>query len=333
MSPTTDTAERMWGSNANELVLVLDAGGSKTAAWLTEFGADTQHRILGRGRSTAGNPTSVGFQGATRAIVEAIDQCRRDAGRLDGPIARAVLSIAGALDPRIRSQFIEWARANALARDVAVVPDPLPVLAAGTPHCSGIALICGTGSSAFGRSNEGRTKLCGGWGYLLGDEGSGFAIGREALRIALADEERQASPRPLTLAVLQLFRSGTALAASKAVYRSDDPRAAIASAAPLVIEAAEAGDAQAVELIDAAARDLAALVSRAAAAVGLANSMFSLAVTGGVIVASQRMRDQLGEVLQADRVDCDIGVVDEPLEGCLRLAETQFSAIARQWQK
>ena len=59
----------------------------------------------------------------------------------------------------------------------------------------GVALIAGTGSVAFGRAADGRTIRCGGWGYLLGDEGSGYAIGRAALRLA----PRRFRSRPLTL--------------------------------------------------------------------------------------------------------------------------------------
>ncbi len=332
MSPTIEATGCTSGSNAKELVLVLDAGGSKTAAWLVETAVGLEHRILGRGRSTAGNPTSVGFVEATRVIAEALDRVREEAGRPAEPIARAVLSIAGALDPEMRNQFVGWARSKSLARQVAVVPDVLPVLAAGTPECCGVALICGTGSSAFARSADGRTKLCGGWGYLLGDEGSGYAIGRAAMRAALEDEERNAPARPLTTALLTFLKAATAIEAAKAVYRSPNPRANTASVAPLVMRAAEAGDPQAAALVDAAARDLAALVSRAARAIGLADGPFALAVTGGVIVSSKRLQSQLRSALQESELVCEIGVVEEPLEGCLRLAEPRFTDVAIQWQ-
>jgi N-acetylmuramic acid 6-phosphate etherase len=319
-------------SKLNELVLLLDAGGTKTAAWLAQLGADAGRRVLGRGRSTGGNPTSVGFAEATRVISEAITQARCDAGRPDEPIGRAVLSVAGALDPKIRGQFLDWARSTGLAQQVAVVPDVLPVLAAGTPDCCGVALICGTGSSAFARAADGRTTLCGGWGYLLGDEGSGYAIGRAALRAALEDEESNSPARPLKSAVLKLFNTRSAREASQRVYSSADPRVTLASVAPLVIRAAEDGDPQAVALVDAAARDLAALTARAARTVGLAEGSFALAVTGGVIVSSKRLQNRLQAALRDVGVACEIGVVEDPLEGCLRLAESQFSAVAMRWQ-
>ena len=199
----------------------------------------------------------------------------------------------------MRRQFIDWAHATGLAQQVAIVPDVLPVLAAGTPQCCGVALICGTGSSAFARSADGRTSLCGGWGYLLGDEGSGYAIGRAAIRAALDDEESNSPRRPLTSAQLQVFNARTAKELAQAVYRSADPRATVASLAPMVIRAAEDGDPLAAALVDQAARDLAALASRAAHVVGLADGPFALAVTGGVVVSSQRLQSQLHSALRA----------------------------------
>jgi N-acetylmuramic acid 6-phosphate etherase len=332
VTPTADAVTRMSESKSNELVLVVDAGGTKTASWLVELAPDARNRVLGRGRSSGGNPTSVGFSEATRVIGETVAQARREADRPGGPIARAVLSIAGALDAEIRREFVDWAGSMGLAQQVAVVPDVLPVLAAGTPDCCGVALICGTGSSAFARTAEGRTSLCGGWGYLLGDEGSGYAISRAALRAALDDEESNLPTRPLTTSVLQFFNSMSAREATRSVYGSADPRGTLASVAPLVIQAAEAGDPQAQAVVDAAARDLAALAARAAGCVGLSDRRFALAVTGGVIVSSKRLQTGVQAGLEDMGLACEIGVVEEPLEGCLRLAEPQFSAVAMEWQ-
>lgn len=332
MSPTKDAAGRTSGSHAKELVLVLDSGGTKTAAWLVETAEGSPHRVLGAGRSSGGNPTSVGFDESTRVIAQVVRQAHEAGGLPRETAARAVLSIAGAFDPEMRSRYIEWGLENGLAEQVAVVPDVLPVLAAGTPKCSGVAIICGTGSSAFARSPDGRTCLCGGWGYLLGDEGSGYAIGRSAIRAAREDEELKATRRPLSAAALKLLKAGTALEAMKAVYRSSDPRTTIASVAPLVIHAAKEGDAQAAAIVAATAQDLAKLAARAASTVGLAGGSFPLAVTGGVIVGSPLLQSQLQSALRSSGMDCKIGVVAEPLEGCVRLAERQFGEVTVEWQ-
>ncbi len=131
------------------------------------------------------------------------------------------------------------------AEQVAIVSDVLPILAAGTPNCCGIALIAGTGSIAFGRTADGRTKRCGGWGYLLGDEGSGYSVGRSALSHALRELESECLWQPNSLTEVdaeELNGKTSVVELTKAVYTSDDPRSFIASLAPVVAAAAEQGD-------------------------------------------------------------------------------------------
>jgi N-acetylglucosamine kinase-like BadF-type ATPase len=250
-----------------------------------------------------------------------MERARDEAGRPPGPAARAVLSVAGSFDAQLQCRFTEWAHSIGLAQDVFVVPDVLPVLAAGTPSCIGVALICGTGSSAFARAADGRTSLCGGWGYLLGDEGSGYAIGRAALRTALDHAERRISPQPLTTTILQFLQARTAKEAAAGVYRAEDSRSAVAAIAHLVVRAADDGDGLAEKLIDEAAGELAGLTSRAARAAGLGANVFALAATGGVLVSSKRMQGRLQERLLKMSLECTMGIVEEPLEGCIRLAE------------
>lgn len=328
---STNEAARQAEPHGRELVLVLDSGGTKTAAWLVEPSGSGYH-VLGRGLSSGGNPTSVGFGEATGAITAAIDQARQEAGLSGEPVSRAVLSVAGALDPELRGKFTDWARETRLAGEFSFVPDFLPVLAAGTRDCVGVALICGTGSSAFARSAEGRTSLCGGWGYLLGDEGSGYAIGRAALRAALDDEEHRETRRPLADDVLGHFGARSAREAAKVVYRSENPRKSLAALAPLVTQAAENGNELGAAIIDSAAQELAKLVSRAAGVVGLDKSKFGLAIAGGVLVGSQRLRLQLERALADIELQCAIEVVDLPIVGCVQLAELRAAEIEALWK-
>jgi N-acetylglucosamine kinase-like BadF-type ATPase len=331
MPPTTDGVRNRPESTANELILALDAGGTKTAAWLVETNRD-KPRIVGRGRAASGNPLSVGFDGAASAIAEAVSLARGAANREQAPISRAVLSIAGTLDSEVRRQFTAWANEQELALQITVVPDFLPVLAAGTPHCSGVALIAGTGSAAFARSPGGRTCLCGGWGYLLGDEGSGYAIGRAALRGALDERELDKTSSDLSAKLLHRFNVDSVRELTRAVYRSPDPRATIASTAALVLETADSGDPFAVAIVDEAARDLAALAARSANAVELGAGPIALAVTGGVLVSSARMRSQLLRELQNSGTSAVLNVVAEPLDGCLRLADPELSDVVLEWR-
>jgi N-acetylglucosamine kinase-like BadF-type ATPase len=316
-----------------DLLIAVDTGGTKTAAWLVDLSRPDGERVLGQGQATAGNPLSVGFAESTRAIAEAITRAREAASLADSPLQRAILSIAGAANELMTQRFVAWAHVAKLAQQIAIVSDVLPVLAAGTPNCCGIALISGTGSVAFGRSADGKATLCGGWGYLLGDEGSGYAISRAALQHALRNLEAKTTLEPLSAALLGELKASTVTELTRNVYSSQDTRRTIAALAPLVIKLADAGEAIAQEILDAAAIDLAKLVARTVLAVGLAGKDFSLALGGGVLVGSRRLKEQLNVELRRLGLRCETKVVEEPLEGCIRLGDAQFDGSLVTWHK
>jgi N-acetylglucosamine kinase-like BadF-type ATPase len=264
-------------------------------------------------------------------VSEAIAAACRDTNVKDRA-PRLILSIAGAANEKVGKQFVDWVRSLGLAERVAVVSDVLPVLAAGTPDCVGVAVIAGTGSVAFGRNSEGKTQLCGGWGYLLGDEGSGYFVGQLAISHALHNLELKSVSDPLTAAALDALGASSIMDVTKAIYTSADPRATIASLAPIVVKLAEARVPGAEAILDHAADRLAELVGRTADLLDLAGRLFALAVAGGLLVGSQRVREQLQACLQQFQMRCEITVVDEPLSGCVRLADREFADTLVKWQ-
>jgi N-acetylglucosamine kinase-like BadF-type ATPase len=312
-------------------LLAVDAGGTKTSAWFVDLRRPDSRQVLGRGRAGAGNPLSVGFDEATRAVTAAIAAARGDAMYPGDRIGSLILSIAGAANETVANQFVDWVRSLGLAERVAIVSDVLPVLAAGTPHCVGIALIAGTGSVAFGRNAEGKTQLCGGWGYLLGDEGSGYYVGQSALWHTLNNLERNSVSDPLTAAMTGALDAESIMDVTKAIYTSSDPRATIASLASIVVDVAERQVPEAEAILDAAGDLLAGLVGRTADLLDVNDQPFALAVAGGLLVGSKRVREQLQSWLQRFSMQVEMTVVDEPLSGCVRLAAPQFDGKLVKW--
>jgi len=335
MASQMDATASASQSTAVDLFLAVDTGGTKTCACLVDFSLPEESRIVGRGRSSAGNPFSVGFAEATRAIHSAINQAREQAPQVAGRVGKLMLSIAGAANQKMAEKFVRWAHDNELADQVAIVSDILPVLAAGTPNCCGIALIAGTGSIAFGRAPDGRTKRCGGWGYLLGDEGSGYSVGRSALWLTLREMEGEVPVQPGSLGemVLNALQAKPIMDVTKAVYTNADPRACIASLAPVVAAAVEKGDRKAETILDWAATELAELVARTADLIDGSHGPIPLAMGGGFLVSSERLREQLREWLHRFDVKCDAVLVDDPLVGCIRLADPAYAADLVQWHQ
>jgi N-acetylglucosamine kinase-like BadF-type ATPase len=334
MASEIDMTKSASKSTDAELLLAVDTGGTKTSACLVDLNAPEDERILGRGMASAGNPFSVGFAEATRAIGEAISQARSAASQTDCRIARLMLSIAGAANRQMSDQFVHWALETNQADQVAIVSDVLPILAAGTPNCCGIALIAGTGSIAFGRNPDGRTKRCGGWGYLLGDEGSGYSVGRSALWHTLRDLESETlwHPDSLTEAITRTLGVKSVSELTKAVYTNSDPRSLIASLSRVVAAVAENGERKAEEILDSAATELSELVARTAEFIDGNLAPIPLAVGGGFIVSSKRLQDHLREWLHRFKVECDMVLVTDPLDGCIRLADPECAGTLVTWQ-
>ena len=127
---------------------------------------------------------------------------------------------------------------------------------------NGILLYAGTGSVSFAIDEEGKTHQIGGWGYLLGDEGAGYWIGRESIRHALSVIESNASRTPDSLATLVLNEMDANNWNSVKSFVYSQERSKIAALSAIVNKAAEKNDADAILILTKAAAHLAELVDR-----------------------------------------------------------------------
>jgi N-acetylglucosamine kinase-like BadF-type ATPase len=141
------------------------------------------------------------------------------------------------------------------------------------------------------------------------------------------------SPRqPLVKAVLEKTTVNSVMELTKAVYEQPFPRTAIAAIAPIVVQAAESGDDDANAILDEAARELANLVGRAVRSLKSHDGTVKLAAAGGLLVGSQRLQTSLRDELQRSGISLEMQVVEEPLEGCVRLAAPEFAETLIKWQ-
>ncbi|MDH6470979.1 glucosamine kinase [Micromonospora sp. H404/HB375] len=255
------------GTMSDTVVVGLDVGGTSTrAAALSLDGAR-----LGEGRAGGGNPTS---HGADRAAAELLAALRAALAGIDPTRVRAgVIGLAGAgrllADPNGRDAFDSaWAEAG-LRCPYAVHGDALVAYASGTAAPDGTVLIAGTGAIAAQVRDLRLDRVADGHGWLLGDAGSGFWLGREAVRRLLTGLDRAQAPGDLGRRVLSELTGATAVddrpratvdAVVQAVTRR--PPVELARLAPLVVSSARDGEPTAVALIAEAAAALAQSVSR-----------------------------------------------------------------------
>lgn len=309
---------------SDRLVLGIDGGATKTVAWLARRAAEGEPSIVGRGMAGPVNPQASDFAQALANLDRAVDAAFADA-RVDvGPLAAAVLGLAGSDRDENRRVLDAWAERRRLARRVRLVHDALPVLAAGSPDGWGVALIAGTGSFAFGQARDGRTTRAGGWGYLFGDEGSGYAIALAGLRAAAQSADGRAPATRILDALLVRLGLQKPLELIPAIYPIAADRSQIAAFAEVVTQVAEDGDAPACQILDAAAGELAAMVAAVARQLGFAAGAFPLALTGGVLLGSERLRSALEDRMRSLDLGLDsISAVKDAVAGAVRLAQSE----------
>jgi len=166
---------------------------------------------------------------------------------------------------------------------------------------AGIVLIVGTGSIALARDQEGNVSRVGGWGHILGDEGSGYDIGRWGLQAAVRAADGRGQATLLLALILQRWQLRTAEDLIGAVYTIDN-KARIAQAATYVTHAARQGDQIALGIVEQAADELALLVQTVSPSL----SQLPIALGGGLLLHDDFLREHILHRIQQKQ---DIGPV------------------------
>jgi glucosamine kinase len=241
-------------------VVAIDGGKSKTYVALAVDGHVTR-RTRGPGLEMVTVP------GGLRAVREALSASldavadQQGLGRLDA----VCIGLNGVHAPSREAEQVAGLLRDLVAADRVVVTSDMV-----TTYCGALGLVpgavvaAGTGSIAMGLSEHGQVTRVDGWGYLLGDEGSGYAIGLRGLRSALrAVDGRAGSQRLLSLAAARFGGVGEIV---RAVYGSEVPARVVASFSRDVADAAAQGDLEAVAIWSDAGQELARTVVAATTA-------------------------------------------------------------------
>ena len=304
-----------------ELVLGVDGGGTKTVAWLATLKAQSAGKPLGSGHSGPGNPRSIGFETALANIDAAIDAAFVDAKLRPATIESACIALAGADRPVDRSHVEAWAARRRLSRQLQVVNDAEPILAAASPEAVGVALICGTGSFACGRSSSGAIARCGGWGYLFGDEGSGYDIALAGLRAAARAADGRNAPTLLLQNFQQRLGVTTPSGLVEAIYQPGTGRQQIADLSQVVFDAARQHDPCAREIIIQATDHLCELVQTLVRRLDLTTGEYSLALAGGVLMHWPEFCNAVvNRLADIDATPGSVTLVPEPVSGAIAMA-------------
>jgi N-acetylglucosamine kinase-like BadF-type ATPase len=301
-------------------LLGVDGGGTSTEAWL----ADLAGNIIGRGRGGPSNAKAVGLETARRSLETAISSAFADAQLQPAPVEIACLGLAGFDRPDDRKILTGWSEEAGIARRLLLVNDGDLVVAAGTPDGWGVGVIAGTGSIAVGRDRDGRKARAGGWGHLIGDEGSAYRIVLDALRLVARrhDGREQSPPTPDPLAEKMCQALGVTEVSQivSALYAPQFDRTRIASLAPAVLAACDLSPNDTHHLLGPASEHLAETVAAVARSLGWGRGHLPLGMAGSFLLSSEPLKSGLINGLASRGYAPEATPVPDPVRGAVILA-------------
>lgn len=299
------------------LFLGVDGGGSKTAAVVVDPGLT----ILGEGIAGPSNHLRVGIEEATAELRRAIMQACTAAGTRPEAIEYVYCGIAGADHPRHRAALVEAMRTLFPRDNFTIDSDARIALTGAIGHGSGIVVVAGTGSVAFGRNSAGNEARAGGWGPTLGDEGSGYSIARHGLSAIVRAFDGRGDATLMTDLLCDRYGMCQPDELPYFVYAPSTHANDIAAYCKLVIDAARRGDAVARAIFEAEGEELAVTVLAVARALGILREGFPVAWVGGAFAAGPLLLDPLASRLHHEAPGARLQQpVESPLIGAARMA-------------
>jgi N-acetylglucosamine kinase-like BadF-type ATPase len=297
-----------------QYVMGIDAGGTKTVCLL----ADEKGSILAEARGPGANLQAAGELGVENVLHQVMEEALTAGDHLPSVIAIGMAGVDRENDLAVVRRIMR--RIGFKARTI-IVNDALIALLAGAGHEPGIVVLAGTGSIAYGRTLDGRATRAGGWGYVLGDEGSGYWIGRRALRAVVREADGRSPVTALTPRLLRHFGVTRAQGLVEIVYDRNLRPSEIAALAPHVQEAARESDVVAQGILADAADELVAAGASVMRRLDMADASFTFVLGGGIFKAVPWLWAEMpGRLTQLAPKATVVHLTVEPAMGSVRLA-------------
>ncbi len=233
-------------------IIGLDGGGTKTVAVMINENGE----MLGRTQAGSSNIQAIGDKELAATLKTVVNNLLKQADIAAADIDHIYAGLAGAGRPSDRQRISAILDQLELSKHHTIDTDAMAALAGAFSNGPGIIVISGTGAICFGKDKEGKVVRCGGWGYLLGDEGSGFYIGQHAIMAALKDLDGRAAQTILRPRLEKKYNLDSIDLIISLIYSGQIDRTEIAGNAPLVFEAAKQNDKAAQQIVSQAGIEL-----------------------------------------------------------------------------
>jgi N-acetylglucosamine kinase-like BadF-type ATPase len=292
----------------------IDAGGTKTVCLL----ADDAGVVVAEGRGGGANLQTSGELEVEKVLHHVMEAALGDAAARPAAICLGMAGVDREDDARTTRGIM---RRIAPGSRVLVVNDALIALVAGAGDAPGIVIVAGTGSIAYGRNAYSAAARAGGWGHVIGDEGSGYWIGRQALAAVVREVDGRGPQTALTPDVLAHFGASDAAGLIQMVYHREVPRGNVATLGRIVQKARDAGDAVAADILERAAMELALAAASVAARLEMRGEAFPFVLAGGMFRTVPWLAADLARRLVEIAPRAHTTLLDvEPAAGAVQLA-------------
>jgi N-acetylglucosamine kinase-like BadF-type ATPase len=278
-------------SPKSRLVVAVDGGQSSTLA----LAATVSSQIIGTGWGGPSNHIHEpgGVERLQSALENSILSALQNAGELPENVIHVCLGMSG-----VTPLAGEIAQALVPSAQVLVHHDAVTALAGASIGQQGVIVIAGTGAVAYGQLDDGRSARTSGWGYIMGDEGSGYDIGCGALRAATQASDGRGRPTLLMERIPQHFGMNDLRAVHRSIYSHQITRPQIASLASVVGMTAQDGDIVAQELLRMAGAHLATAALAVIEDLDMLEEGMIVYTAGGVFQAGEAVLAPFRETLQ-----------------------------------
>lgn len=280
----------------SEFVLGVDGGGT----WTRCVVMNLKGEVVSTGRAGPSNPITIGVEDAVANILEAVDIAQKDAGVSE--FNASVLGLAGIARSYLRDEI--KSRLPEIYGESMLVSDARSALAGATGCKPGVVVIAGTGSIAYGINKAGLEARAGGWGWRLGDEGSGYTIGNNAVIAALRAFDESGPSTVLLEWILNKLGLSDADDIIDWTYSKDRQPRHFAEFVPLVKKAELEGDRVAAEIMFDAGSELGRVTTAVIKRLNLRGG-FPVACCGGVFLQPNRYNIAFEKTVRQVAGGCD----------------------------
>lgn len=263
----------------------IDGGGTHTRLELR----DENNRLIERKTFGPFNLNSIGSNAFLALLKEVFAACGNMAD-----FASLCVGAAGVSNPEVKRLLEKALKENGFQGKWKLCGDQ-EIALRGAMDTPGLAVIAGTGSICFGCNGSGQTARCGGFGHLIDDGGSGYALGRDALMETVRSFDGRGGSEQIREMVLSELGISTTDELVRFVYAPGRDKSAIARLSRVVTAAAEAGDDRADAILRREAEELADLVRAVQSRLGLENC--PIALLGGLLESDNPYRRRVVEML------------------------------------